>query len=407
MTDRIRVLEIIHGLAIEGPLGGIERFGVELVRALEPARIEPVLCALWEYGTPHERPRMEGLLGEGIQTLLAADWNERHPYRAFWAAWRGARQQLAGQTVDVIHSHCQFGDGLALLLASPLQAKALVRTVHNEREWPRRPGRRFLLTNLAYPLRFDLEMGVSLKVADNLNRRPMARLLGRHALCMYNAVNLERFVRPRDLASRQLKRAELGIPPGAPLVGSIGRLTAQKGYSTLLEAAAHVRAELPNAHLLIVGEGELRAELERQADKLGLADRAHLTGPRQDVDELLPAFDLFVSSSLWEGLPTVILESMAAGVPVVATDVSGTRELVRHGVTGLLVPPGDAAALAEAMLQALRQTREPVAWVERAAERVQDFSIVSVAQQHAAVYEALMQPSNPKGVPLSTRESPQ
>lgn len=388
--DRIRVLEIIHGLAVEGPLGGIERFGVELVRALDPTRIEPVLCGLWRYGTPHELPRKRRLQEEGISAFLAAAWDEQHPYRAFTDAWRGARSQLKGQTVDLIHSHCQFGDGIAVLLARPLKAKALLRTVHNEREWPRRAGRRVLLTNILYPLLFDLEMGVSQRVADNLNRRPLARLTGRAARCMYNAVNLERFGRSADRDSRERKRAEFGIPIDAPLIGSVGRLTAQKGFGFLIEAATQVLAELPNARLLIVGDGELRSELQSQVEALGIAGSVQLTGPRHDIDELLPEFDLFVSSSLWEGLPTVILESMAAGVPVVATDVSGTRELVRDQVTGLLVPPGNVTALAAAMIRALRQGSDASAWVERALDRVQDFSISAVAKQHVETYTALM-----------------
>ena len=255
--SRIRVLELINGFAVEGPLGGIERFGIELVRALDHTRVEPTLCGLWRFGTPYEESHVEQLCDREIRAFFAADWDEAHPYRSFLRAWRGMRHQLAQQRFDIIHSHCQFGDGLAILLARQLHAHALVRTVHNEREWPKRPGRRLFLTNFLYPLVFRQEFGVSRQVAGNLTARPVARLLRRRGQCMHNAVNLERFSSPKPQNIRQIVRRALGLPPQAILIGSIGRLTQQKGYSVLLESASTVLKEIPDAHIVIVGEGEL------------------------------------------------------------------------------------------------------------------------------------------------------
>lgn len=386
----IRVLELINGFAVEGPLGGIERFGIELARAMDGARVEPLLCGLWRFGTPYEESHVEQLRASGIFSFFAADWDEAHPYRSFVAAWRGIRHQLAHQRFDIIHSHCQFGDGLAILLARQLHAQALVRTVHNEREWPRRPGRRLLLTNLLYPLLFHQEFGVSGQVVENLDNRAVARLLRKRGLCIHNAVNLERFSSPRDPRIRQDKRRELGIPALAPVIGSIGRLTVQKGYSYLLQAAGSVLEELPDAHFVIVGDGELRHDLESLAVRLDVAKAVHFTGARNDVEQLLSSMDLFVSSSLWEGLPTVLLESMASRIPVVATDVSGTRELVRNGVTGRLVTAGDSALLAQAIIRALHDKEQTQSMVDQASVLVRDFSIERVAQQHVEAYNALL-----------------
>jgi glycosyltransferase involved in cell wall biosynthesis len=389
--EKIRVLEIIHGLAVEGPLGGIERFGVELVRAMDQTQIEPILCGLWRYHTPHEERRVAQLQAQGIQAFMAADWDEAHPYRGFLRAWRGTLRHLAGQRVDLIHSHCQFGDGIALLAARPLRARAALRTVHNEREWPRRPARHLFLTNLLYPLLFHLEIGISRQVTSNLDQRLLARLLGQQGLCLHNAIDLERFSKPPDQTARENKRRELGLPARAPVVGTVGRLSLQKGYSILLESAKLVLGEIPSARFLIIGEGELAAELEDQVQQLGISHAVNLTGPRDDVEEVLAIMDLFASSSLWEGLPTVILESMAARVPVVATDVSGTRELVQDGVTGLMVAPGDPHALARAIVALLRDREGARAMVEAACERVQGFSIRRVAEQHVEVYQRLLE----------------
>jgi glycosyltransferase involved in cell wall biosynthesis len=218
----------------------------------------------------------------------------------------------------------------------------------------------------------------------------MARLLQRESRCIYNAIDLDRFQSPEARDIRERKRQELRLSATEPVALTIGRLTLQKGYSILLQAATQVLAEIPSFRFLIVGVGELEEELKRMARQLGIEHAVIFTGPRPDVEGLLAAVDLFVSSSRWEGLPTVILESMAARVPVVATDVSGTRELVQDGVTGLLVPPGDPHSLSHAIVRMFREREQATAMAERAYCRVQDFSIARVTEQHMEVYLQLL-----------------
>lgn len=387
---RVRVLQIISGFAVEGPLGGLERFGIELVRTMDHKRFEPILCGLWRYHTPYEDRWVVRLQERGVDAFFAADLDEAHPYRSFLQAWRGILQHLAGQRVHLIHSHSQFGDVAALLVARPLQAQAVLRTVHNEREWPRRPWRRWVLTNTLFPFLFRQEIGISQRVKDNLEQRPMARLLRRESRCIYNAIDLDRFQSSEDRDIRERKRQELGLSATEPVALTIGRLTPQKGYAILLQAATQVLAEIPSFRFLIVGVGELEEELKRMARQLGIEHAVIFTGSRQDVEGLLAVVDLFTSSSLWEGLPTVILESMAARVPVVATDVSGTRELVQDGVTGLLVPPGDPHSLAHAIMRMFREREQAMAMTERAYCRVQGFSIARVTEQYMEVYLQLL-----------------
>lgn len=385
----IRVLEIISGFAIEGPLGGIERFGIELAQALDRSQIEPIVCGMWSYHTPYEHDWVTFLQERGIDAFIAAPWQESRPTVSFWRAYQGVRQQNLSP-VDVIHSHCQFGDVLALLLKRPLQARALVRTVHNEREWGKRPLRRLLLTNGLYPWRFDRELGVAQKVVDNLDQRPVARLLRRQAIRGYNALNLNRFA--QLLVDIPAKRRSLGIPPTAPIIGSIGRLTEQKGYGVLLTAVPQILQSIPDAYFLIVGTGDLEGALHQQAQQSGVSDRILFTGARSDVEELLATMDVFVNSSLWEGLPTVIMESMAAGVPVVATQVAGNLELIQPEKTGLLVPPHQPSALAEAIIRLLRMP-EPakVEMIKQARHFVAEhFSITAVAHQHDHLYRQLV-----------------
>lgn len=379
------MLEIISGFAVEGPLGGIERFGIELVQCLNPQRVKPILCGLWAYQTPYEYKWLDHLVNKGIEAFIAGDWQDDAPYRSFSRAVKAIPSQLNNQRIDIIHSHCQFGDIAALLLASRLKVKTLVRTVHNEREWPKRPLRRVLLTQLAFPWLFNTEIGVSQQVVDRLNQRPMARLRRRSAIRIYNALNLERF---ENLAvDRRMKRQSLGIEEGALVIGSVGRLTLQKGYAVLLDAAQRVLTLKSNVKFLIIGTGELEDHLKMYARQLGIEKQIVFTGARNDVEELLPVMDLFVNSSLWEGLPTVILESMAAGIPVVATRVSGNTELIAHELTGLLVPPDDPVALANAMNRLLEDRSLALSCAEKARSHVEmTFSIKHVAQHHEDLY---------------------
>jgi glycosyltransferase involved in cell wall biosynthesis len=180
-------------------------------------------------------------------------------------------------------------------------------------------------------------------------RFPQARADTIH--CIHNGVDLRRFS-PRT-PSVPLQAA-LGIPEGAPVVGSVGRFVPWKGYRVLLEAARIIDALLPGVHWLLVGDGEERARLEAQVRALGLRSRVHFTGWREDVPEMLALCDLFVLPSFGEHFGRVLVEAMAMGKAVVATDAGGVPEIVVHGECGLLVPPGDPRALAEALLALLR-----------------------------------------------------
>jgi glycosyltransferase involved in cell wall biosynthesis len=384
----LRVLILISSFAIEGPLGGVARFVVELSRTLDRTRVTPILGALWDYHTEADQRWLRRLQDEGFEAFVGADWAEDAPYRSCVAALRGLWRQ-APRPVDIIHSHGEFNDLAALALRRRLQARAVVRTVHNEFEWSKRPLFGRIFPNLLYPYTFDAEWGVAQQVVDNLDRRPLARMLQRRGVRVYNAVNLERFAGNR--VDRVRKRQSLGLPANATVVGTVGRLAPQKGYHVLLDAAAHLLQAAPETVFLIIGSGRLAEALQAQAQSLGIADRVVFTGARTDVEELYATMDCFVSSSLWEGLPTVVMESMAAGVPVVATAVAGNCELLTHEESGLLVTPGDATGLAAAILRLIQQPALARQLAANAANVVHTrFSITAVAAQQAELYERLL-----------------
>jgi glycosyltransferase involved in cell wall biosynthesis len=148
--------------------------------------------------------------------------------------------------------------------------------------------------------------------------------------------------------------AELWLPTQAPIVGSVAALTQEKGHKYLVEAAALVVRDVPDARFVILGEGELRPALERQVRELHLDKHFVLPGFRADILSFIRSFDVFVMSSLFEGLGTSLLDAMALSKPTVASDTGGIPEVVSHGETGLLVPPRDARALATAIVKLLK-----------------------------------------------------
>ena len=181
---------------------------------------------------------------------------------------------------------------------------------------------------------------------------------------------------------------EFWLPHGAPIVGNVAALVPHKGQKHLIEAAAQVVRQVPDARFVIAGEGELRQSLEHQIKHLGLEKHVVLAGFRPDVLSVHKSFDIFVMSSVTEGLGTSILDAMAAGRPVVATTAGGIPEIVRDGETGLLVPPRDEKALASAIVTLLKdealRRRMGAAGLALAHAR---FSAERMVQETVAVYE--------------------
>lgn len=194
----------------------------------------------------------------------------------------------------------------------------------------------------------------------------------------------------RDTNDGANVRAEWGVPTDAPLAGVVGRLTEQKGHTYLLDAFAEVIRALPSACLLVVGDGELRSALERQATRLGLHGNVTFTGRREDVPRIMMALDVLVMPSLWEGFGLVLLEAMAAGKPVVASRVGAIPEIVADGETGLLVPPRDPESLARALLAVLYDPAQAGEMGWRGRQRLeQQFGVVRMVEQMQALYEGL------------------
>jgi glycosyltransferase involved in cell wall biosynthesis len=166
---------------------------------------------------------------------------------------------------------------------------------------------------------------------------------------VHNCIDVARYELTKSL-DRNIIRAGLDIPKDAFLLGVVGRLHPQKGLFFLLDALLKIKNSIEQVELLIIGEGALRYDLEAHADSIGVSGITKFTGPRTDIPEILRALDVFVLPSLWEGLPLALLEAMASGLPVIATDVGGIPEVVINRETGLLIQPSNSQAIADAVL---------------------------------------------------------
>jgi glycosyltransferase involved in cell wall biosynthesis len=206
-------------------------------------------------------------------------------------------------------------------------------------------------------------------------------------------------VRPgRDRAAA---KAHLALSPTTPVIGTVGRLEPRTGTDTLLAAVAALRAERPDVALVVVGEGPLRAELEARARELGIASAVRFLGDRTDVDEVLAALDAFVLPSRTEGMSNALLEAMAMGLPVIATAVGGTPEVIADGRSGRLVPADEpermAAAIARVLADVVGARRLGIAARAVVEER---YGARSMVRRLEAVYGRVAGEAEPDATPL-------
>lgn len=200
-----------------------------------------------------------------------------------------------------------------------------------------------------------------------------------------NGVDTERYPAVVDRAGI---RSGLGLDDDHHVMTMVGTFKRQKGHSVLVDAMRELAPRFPGLHVLLVGDGELRAEIERLVCSAGLSERVHFLGSRRDVPAILAASDSFVLPSLWEGLPIALVEAMASGLPIVATEVSGTSQVMVDGATGWLVPPGDAAALADAVGDLLAHPQRARRMAATARHRVNRwFGARRQAEQLASLFE--------------------
>jgi len=292
------------------------------------------------------------------------------------------RRHLRKSDVEIFHAHAggNWEGHLGISVAREVGVRVVIRTEHLP----------YLLSDTAERLAYAkvLQAVDQLICVSNAAYRsylhagvPAEKLkVIRNGICV-----------PAPSRDRAGLRAQLGLPPTAKIILTVAGLNEQKGHRYLVEAMPTVLQHEPDARFVWVGEGPLEAELCQQIQAIGI-DPAHVVfaGYRRDVPELLGAADLFVLPSLFEGLPLVVLEAMAIGVPVVATQVGGTREAIEDGVTGRLVPAYNSSALAAAIVEVFTQPNTVDNWCQASRERIdRRFSSARMVGEMVTIYERM------------------
>jgi glycosyltransferase involved in cell wall biosynthesis len=330
----IRVGFVLHVMQV----AGAEVLVAETIRRLAK-RVDPVIFCLDAVGALGEQ-----LLAEGCPVVAY----QRREGLDFRLPRRMARD-IRARRLDVVHAH-QYTPFFYGAIAGRLSGVSprVIFTEHG-RHYPDVVSARRRLTN-----RLVLD-----RLADDVNAvcefsaKSLAEKDGFRAnriQIIPNGIDLPRYAPVADRAGLRLR---LGLSPLRRYITCVARLHPVKDHRTLLKAFSSIAALRPDVDLLLVGDGPLRSELESRARELGVMDRVHFLGVRQDIPEILRAVDIFALTSVSEAASITLLEAMAAERPVVVTDVGGNPELVRHGIEGLLAPRADPGAISAAFLRIL------------------------------------------------------
>jgi glycosyltransferase involved in cell wall biosynthesis len=370
-----RKLNILLIIETSGP-GGAETVLLNIAKNLDRSQFNPTVVLLrpgWFWGH---------LLEHNIETKVI------HSRRAWDVSFlirliKNCRQLK----VDLIHSHLPGANLYSCLVGSVLRIP-VIATFHNELFMPGRSERHkvlkfFLIRNLA---------SKAVVVADYLKsdfinkaKFPIQKLI-----TVYNGIEVAPYRLNFDISA---KKRELGIEEDELIVGNVANLRPPKGHQYFIKAAEQICNNRNRVKFLIVGEGKgkLKAEIEEQIKKSNLKDKVILMGFREDVKELLHVMDVFVLSSISEGLPMAIVEAMAASKPVVATKVGGLPELIVPDFNGFLVSPGDPSALANKIMVLLNDKKLREQFGARSKEIVENkFSLEKMIGKYQNLYKELL-----------------
>jgi glycosyltransferase involved in cell wall biosynthesis len=363
----LKILYIIGQLGI----GGAEKQLIQLVTHLDRSKYKPIVCSLSK-----NSPLASQLAKEGIKVVILPRRYKPDLTRA-WFVTQCARMVQP----TLIHTYLFVGDTWGRIAGKILNIPVIISERSTE-------DYKLSLFNIIDQL---LAKSTSAVIANSIAGSMAAKKRGKIEAdivkVIYNGIDVNSF---SDKSKRSMVREEFGIGDDL-LLGTIGRLDPPKDYKTLFLAVRDIISEFPKIKLLCVGDGKQRIELQQFACNIRIEDSIIFTGMRSDIKDLLSAIDIFVFSSLREGIPNVILEAMAASLPVVATNVGGVSELVVEGSTGYLVPPECPMRLSKAIIEILNDSTLASSLGRHGQLHAQEcFSVEKMVRETEAVYRDVL-----------------
>jgi len=368
--QKIKIAHVIYGLKI----GGAENLLLQVCPRFDPNRFSVSVFAL-TYGGPLE----EKLVRAGIKVKVIRRDGKFNFYNFIQLV-----NLIKKENIKILHTHLQNADilgGLAARVCRIKQISTYHRPPYKESFWEY--VKQKLSTSLAYKI-----ISVSQDAKDYCIKR--LKTDAKKIRVIYNGVDIKRF----EIKENKYNiRKEFDLNPEAFVISSIARLEEEKGHRYLIEAIYHISKLRPHFNLstIIAGDGSLKGKLQEMVIKLNLKDKIKFLGARFDIPKVLFASDIMVLSSFIEGLPISCLEAMAVGVPVIATHIGGVKELIKDGKNGLLVEPGNALQLAEAILKLVDEPLLAKHLAEQARlDIMRDFTLENMIKNIEEIYESIM-----------------
>jgi glycosyltransferase involved in cell wall biosynthesis len=389
MNDSFSSLRVLH--VVEATTAGVGRHVLDLSVHMHRLGIDvTVACPLVRENARRDIGFVDRLRQAGVTTAIVPMQRSIRPVADF-RAYRHLVQLMDGEAYNLVHAHSSKAGVLGRLAAWRAGVPAIIYTPNafaflGTRNrlffWLYRAIERWLGQHVTQAVVCVSASEVALAQRERIV--PADRLV-----LIENAIDVSILARSED---KNAARVALGLNPDRPVVGFIGRLAAQKGIECVVEAAHLAVDRGVDAQFVLVGEGELEDTVRQMIVQHHLEAYVALAGYRQDIPQVMAAIDIFVLPSMYEGLSYALMEAMAAGRAIIATTVMGNRDLIQNEETGLLVPPGDACALAGAMARLLSRPDER----ERLGSRAQAAALArptpeQVAQQMIALYVRILE----------------
>lgn len=364
---------ILH-LFVTLPVGGAENLLLGILRHLDPVRFRSFVCCIAHKGVIGSRVEAMGYPLIELGRLRHGGWDT--------GVVTDLQRVIRERRIDLIHSHLYHANFYGRLAArrAGIPCVASIHNTYSQTKWHRRLINRYLGRHTARLIAGSEEIRRDIVRYD--------RIAPERVEVIANAIDLDR---AQSALTRDQARARLGIGNEAVVLGTIGRLEEQKGHRHLLDALDLLGQRGIRPQLLLIGGGRLEEALRAHTAALGLSGQVHMLGTRDDLGDLLRAMDLFVMPSLWEGLSLAMLTAMAAGVPVIATDVGGVSQVLGNDRRGYRVPPGDARALAQRIAWCIGHLIETAAVARAGATHVREhYSDLSAVRRLEQIYEEVL-----------------
>ena len=379
MKSKIKILHVITHL----PIGGAQDNTLYTVELLDKEKYDISLCCNLDGELVERAKKVEAVKLFDIP-FLGREVSPYRDIRAFLSLYKLFKEE----DFTIIHTHSSKAGLLARLAAVLNKTPIVIHTIHGFafNDFMNGLKKNFFI----YLEKLLAKWTDVLITVSNLNKKKIIDLNIAHEnkiKNIYSGIDLSLFTNKRNDEFRK----ELNLENDHLLLGSVGRLSNQKDPITMIEAFGIISKPFPNAHLALVGDGELKGKILEKIDQLKLNDRIHLTGNKNNPWSVYHSMDLFIMSSIYEGLGRSITEALSCGVPVVCTDVEGVPEIVRDNITGILVRPKDSNKLADAIIRTLNDMETAKKMAEEGRRFVNDnFDVNKMVHDIDSLYNTLL-----------------